>query len=227
MRAIAYYRVSTAKQGKSGLGLDSQQQSVREFCTQHSIELMSEHTEIETGKGHDALNSRPVLVTVLAQAKRLKATIIVAKLDRLGRDVHFITGLMAQKIPFVVTSIGMNATDFELHIRATLAQEEARLISERTKSALAQAKQRGTVLGNPINLTESGLKGNKTAIELADNFALNLANLIHPMVSDGTSYRQIAIRLNAMKIPTQRGKEWTPVQASNIIKRLNQITGCC
>lgn len=229
MQAICYYRVSTAKQGRSGLGLEAQQQSVREFCALHSINIVSEFTEIETGKGVDAIARRPVLAAALAQAKRQNATLIVAKLDRLGRNVHFLSGLMSHQVPFCVASIGLNPTDFELHIRATLAQEEARLISERTKSALQQAKLRGVVLGNKTNLRDAGVKGNESMREVADMFALKMAPIIESLATSGSSYRQIAIRLNAMGTTTQRGKEWTAVQVSNIVKRLqaNKRIGNC
>jgi DNA invertase Pin-like site-specific DNA recombinase len=146
---IAYLRVSTDRQGKSGLGLDAQREKVRRFVINEGLELAGEHVEVETGKGADALELRPKLRAALDQARKRKCQIVVAKLDRLSRNVHFITGLMEQRVPFVVAELGNSVPPFMLHIYAAVAQEERRMIGERTKAALAAAKARGVVLGNP------------------------------------------------------------------------------
>jgi DNA invertase Pin-like site-specific DNA recombinase len=119
--AIAYYRVSTQRQGRSGLGIEAQKAAVARFAQQEGIELIDEHTEVETGNGADALAHRPTLSMALAIAKKAKCPVIVAKLDRLSRDVHFISGLMAHRVPFVVAELGADADPFMLHLYAALA----------------------------------------------------------------------------------------------------------
>jgi DNA invertase Pin-like site-specific DNA recombinase len=146
-RAIGYIRVSTAKQGKSGLGLGAQQQVLQRFADAERIELVDVLVEVESAK-HDA-SKRPVLAQALARAKRGKLPIVVAKLDRLSRDVHYISGLilMQHRVPFIVADLGADTDPFMLHIYAALAEKERRLIGERTKAALQAAKARGVVLG--------------------------------------------------------------------------------
>ena len=109
IRTVAYIRVSTSTQGKSGLGIEAQREAIARFCDAEGYELEAEHVEVETGKGSDALDRRPQLAAALARAKRLKGPVIVAKLDRLSRDVHFISGLMAQRVPFIVAELGTGA----------------------------------------------------------------------------------------------------------------------
>jgi DNA invertase Pin-like site-specific DNA recombinase len=144
---IAYYRVSTQKQGRSGLGLEAQRTAVQAFAKAEGFEVTAEFTEVETGKGSDALDRRPQLKAALKTAKKAKCEVAVAKLDRLSRDVAFISGLMAQRVPFIVTTLGKNVDPFMLHIYAALAQQERAMISRRTKDALAAAKARGVKLG--------------------------------------------------------------------------------
>src|SRR6516225_529867 len=146
---IAYIRVSTDKQGKSGLGLEVQRDAIARFAANESLEVASEFIEVETGKGADALDKRPQLAAALRKAKQIKAPITVSKLDRLSRDVHFISGLMTNRVPFIVAALGKNVDPFMLHIYAALAENERSLISERTKNALAKAQEGGAVLGNP------------------------------------------------------------------------------
>lgn len=225
MQAIAYYRVSTSKQGSSGLGLEAQQERVRCFCQQEGIELAEEFTEVETGKGHDALDRRPVLAQTLKQAKKAKATVMVAKLDRLARDVHFISGLMTQKVPFISVEHGKDADPFMLHLYAALAEKERALISERTKAALASAKARGTKLGNRTNLKEAQAAGAESNKSQADKFAEQLRPTLEPMLSEGLSYRAIARRLNVLGVKTARGGSWQAAQISNLARRLNAEGG--
>ena len=144
---VAYYRVSSQKQGRSGLGLEAQRKAVAAFGSAEGFEIIAEYTEIETGKGADALDRRPELKAALKAAKKAKASVAVAKLDRLSRDVAFISGLMAQKVPFIVAALGRNVDLFVLHIYAALAQQEREMISRRTKEALQAAKARGVKLG--------------------------------------------------------------------------------
>ena len=145
--AIAYTRVSTKKQGESGLGLEAQQEALKRFAEAEGFRLIETFSEVETGKGADALDKRPQLAAAIAKAKEHAAPVIVAKLDRLSRDVHFISGLMAQKVPFIVTTLGANVDPFMLHIYAALAEKERTLISERTRAALAELKAKGKKLG--------------------------------------------------------------------------------
>lgn len=145
---IAYYRVSTERQGRSGLGLEAQRKAVEAFAQAEGFEIVAEYTEVETGKGSDALDKRPELSAALKAAKKVKCPVVVAKLDRLSRDVHFISGLMSRGVPFIVSQLGRNVDPFMLHIYAALAEKERKLISERTKAALAAAKERGVQLGN-------------------------------------------------------------------------------
>jgi DNA invertase Pin-like site-specific DNA recombinase len=144
---IAYYRVSTPRQGRSGLSLEAQRKAVTAYAASQKMTIADEFTEIETGKGADALERRPVFAQALRKAKKIKAPIVVAKLDRLSRDVAFISTLMARKVEFV-TADDPTKSPFMLHIKAAVAQEERRLISQRTREALAAAKSRGVALGN-------------------------------------------------------------------------------
>ena len=147
---ISYIRVSTARQGRSGLGLEAQREAIARFAEAEGFELAGEFVEVETGKGADALDRRPQLAAALAEAKHRKCAVAVAKLDRLSRDVHFISGLMAERVQFVVTELGADVDPFLLHLYAALAEKERRLISQRTKDALAAKKAQGKRLGNPV-----------------------------------------------------------------------------
>jgi DNA invertase Pin-like site-specific DNA recombinase len=146
---ITYIRVSTSKQGRSGLGIEAQRQVLRQFAKTEGLELIREFIEVETGKGSDAIDRRPQLKAALAAAKKLKCNVAVAKLDRLSRDVHFISGLMSHRVPFVVAELGADVDPFVLHLFAALAEKERSLISTRTRQALAAAKERGVILGSP------------------------------------------------------------------------------
>ena len=145
---VAYYRVSTKKQGESGLGLEAQRKAVAAFAAAEGFSIIAEFTEVETGKGTDALDRRPQLKAALKAAKQAKCEVAVAKLDRLSRDVAFIAGLMSQRVPFIVTALGRNVDPFTLHIYAALAEQERRMISQRTIAGLAAAKAKGRKLGS-------------------------------------------------------------------------------
>src|SRR5258708_5632630 len=140
---ISYIRVSTSQQGRSGLGIEAQRQTLRHFANAEGFDVAREFVEVETGKGGDALDRRPQLKAALAAARKLRCHVAVAKLDRLSRDVHFISGLMAHKVPFLVAELGSDVDPFVLHLFAALAEKERALISTRTRQALAPAKDRG------------------------------------------------------------------------------------
>src|SRR6187200_892855 len=146
---VAYYRVSTARQGRSGLGLEAQREAVSRFAAAERFEIAREFVEVETGKGADALDRRPQLASALTEARRRKCAVVVAKLDRLSRDVHFISGLMAERVRFIVTELGADVDPFILHLFAALAEKERAMIATRTRDALQRAKARGVKLGGP------------------------------------------------------------------------------
>ncbi len=219
-QVVAYFRVSTDKQGKSGLGLEAQREAVRRFVAAEGLELLGEHTEVETGKGADALDRRPVLRDALAQARKAKGAVVVAKLDRLSRDVAFISGLMAQRVPFIVAELGADADPFMLHIYAALAEKERSLIADRTRAALARKKAEGAALGNRTNLPDAQAKGAAANRELADTFAANVLPVVRQLQAAGiTTARAIATALNARGIRTARGGEWHNSTVRNLLAR--------
>lgn len=148
--AIAYIRVSTQKQGRSGLGLEAQQAQIAAFAAAEGFTIVKTVVEVETGKGSDALETRPQLAAALEAAAKIGGPVVVAKLDRLTRDVHFGSGLMARKVSFKVADLP-NADNFQLHLFLALAEKERELISVRTKAALAAARERGQKLGSPTD----------------------------------------------------------------------------
>lgn len=217
-RAVAYIRVSTAQQGKSGLGLEAQRAAIAKFAEAEDLELIAEFQEVETGKGADALNKRPQLAAALSDAKRNDCAVVVAKLDRLSRDVAFISALMAKRTPFIVAELGADVSPFMLHIYAAVAEQERAMISQRTKDALAAVKARGVKLGNPqIRKAQEAAAERRTAI--ADGFASNVLPIIREIQATGASMRKTAAALNARGIPTARGGTWAATQISDILKR--------
>jgi DNA invertase Pin-like site-specific DNA recombinase len=158
--AVAHYRVATQRQGRSGLGIEAQRAAVARFAEAEGMSILQEFTEVETGKGADALDRRPQLTIALALARQARCPVVVAKLDRLSRDVAFIAGLMVQRAPFIVAELGADADPFMLHLYAALAEKERRLISERTKPpsprARRQASNSGTRLTPPKLLPGAG-----------------------------------------------------------------------
>lgn len=219
---VAYFRVSTAEQGRSGLGLEAQRDAVRRFAAAEGFEVVAEFTDVETGKGADALERRPQLAAALAEARRHgKGTpVAVSKLDRLSRDVHFISGLMTQRVPFLVAELGADTDAFILHLYAALAEKERRLISDRTKAGLAAAKARGVRLGNP-RLAEVHAVYNARRAAGADTFAAFVAPAIREAQAAGAkSLRQIAAVLNSKGIVTARGGQWEAQQVANVLRRI-------
>src|SRR6187200_195686 len=183
--AVAYYRVSTRQQQRSGLGIEAQRATVARFADAENLRIIAEYVEAETGKGADALDRRPQLAAALAQAKAAKCCVLVSKLDRLSRDVAFVAGLMAQRVPFIVAELGRDADPFMLHLYAALAEKERRLISERTKAALAVRRATGARLGNPTNIREAGESGRTSLIKAADERARGLLSVLRTVRAEG------------------------------------------
>jgi len=222
VNAVAYYRVSTARQGRSGLGVEAQKAAVKRFAEAEGFDLIAEHVEVETGKGADALDRRPRLAAALAQARKAKCPVLVAKLDRLSRDVHFISGLMAHRVPFIVAELGADADPFMLHLYAALAEKERALISARTKAALAAKKASGAKLGNP-RAAEAAVKAQAANRAAADQFAANILPIIREIQSAGrTSLREIATSLNARGVRAARGGVWGSSSVRNVLVRASK-----
>ena len=214
---VSYLRVSTDRQGKSGLGLEAQRKAVAAFAASNGFELVAEFVEVATGKGADALDRRPQLAAALAAARKAKCAVVVAKLDRLSRDVAFVAGLMAQRVPFLVAELGEGVDPFVLHLYAALAEKERAMISARTKAALAGKVGTG-VLGNRTNLAEASAKGASANRDAARAFAENVRPVIEAIrVAGVTSNRGIAAELNARRVETVRGGTWSAVQVGRIL----------
>ena len=212
---VAYFRVSTDRQGMSGLGLDAQRQAVAQYIGDQ--ELVSEFTEVESGRN----NNREQLAHAMSLAKRTKSILVIAKLDRLARNVHFISGLLESGVPFVCADMP-EADRTWLQMSAVFAEWEARKISERTKSALQAAKARGVRLGCPIPTKGSAI-GNERIKARADAYASRIKPIIENIKAQGfTSLRSIASELTMRGIETPRGNtEWVASQVNNLIKRIN------
>jgi DNA invertase Pin-like site-specific DNA recombinase len=205
--AVAYIRVSTARQGRSGLGLEAQQAALAKFAEAEAFEILETFTETESG----ADDSRPELAAAIALAAKRKSPVLVAKLDRLSRDVAFIASLMKNRVPFIVTELGADTDPFLLHIYAALAEKERALISRRTKDALAAAKARGVKLGG---LRSGGIAKQRAAADFAETvrsvFEEN-ANL---------STHQLAELLNERGIKAAAGGKWFAAQVARVRERL-------
>lgn len=199
MKFIAYYRVSTQRQAASGLGLDAQRDAVARHA--RAGQLLAEFTETESGKRAD---NRPQLQAALAECRHAHAVLLIARLDRLSRNVAFIAALMESGVEFVACDMPQ-ASRLTIHILAAVAEHEREMISARTKAALAAAKAKGTVLGNP-RLAEAREKARDTHI--AHRPAAPIVGMIADWHSQGMSYREIARRLNALNVRPARGKAW-------------------
>jgi DNA invertase Pin-like site-specific DNA recombinase len=223
-RAVAYYRVSTKQQHRSGLGIGAQRATVARFAETEGLTIVAEYVEAETGKGADALDRRPQLTAALARARSAKCCVLVSKLDRLSRDVAFVSGLMSQRIPFIVAELGRDADPFMLHLYAALAEKERRLISERTKAALAIRKASGGRLGNPTNVREAGDIGRTSLIAAADDHARSMLSLLRALRNEGTvTIGAITRALNDRKIPTPRGSRWHVSSVANLLVRAQKL----
>ena len=218
---IAYFRVSTKRQGRSGLGLEAQREQVRNFLNGGDWSIVSEFVEVETGKRAD----RPEFAKALAASRLHRATLVIAKLDRLARNVHFVSSLMEAGVEFVAAD-NPHANRLMIHIMAAMAEHEAEMISTRTTQALAAAKKRGVKLGGNRGFMPNARmrKASAAALEkrTADRAAL-LAPTIEELRESGvTKLKAIAAALNERRIPTARGDgEWTATQVMRVLERLD------
>jgi DNA invertase Pin-like site-specific DNA recombinase len=220
---VAYLRVSTAEQGRSGLGLEAQRAAIIAFAEREGFDVVAEYVETMSGKGADALERRPQLAAALADAKRRRCSVAVSKLCRLSRDVAFIAGLMVNRTPFIVTELGPNVDPFTLHIYAALSEQERRLISERTKAALKAAKARGVELGSPV-LREVAAPINERRKREADELAALVGPMIAEIESTGAkSLRAIAAVLNERGVKSARGGLWSADTVNAIKHRLSRV----
>ena len=211
---VAYYRVSTQGQGQSGLGLDAQRTAVHAHVQQVGGNLVGEFTEVESG----ALNERTELNLALKQCRAQKTFLVIAKLDRLARSVHFISQLLNSGVEFVAADMPY-ANKLTIHIIAAVAEYEREVIAQRTKAALAAAKLRGVKLGNPC-AAEAARKGREIVRDEANDYARGLMPIFEGLRTKGvSSYSELARALAEHGIPTRRGGQWTAAGVSNIVKR--------
>jgi DNA invertase Pin-like site-specific DNA recombinase len=222
-KLVAYYRVSTKGQGDSGLGLEGQTAAVGAFAKGRGAEIIRAYTEVETGKRAD----RPELIKALAHARRSKATLVIAKLDRLSRNVAFMANLMESGVDFIACD-NPHANRLTIHILAAVAENEAKMISERTKAALTAYKARGGVLGaarpDGRRLTpDDGVKGRERSQAVRQANARDAVADLAPMMVElrgaGLSLRAIADRLNEEGHTTRRGAAWNPMQVGRVLDR--------
>ena len=211
--AVAYIRVSTQGQAKSGHGLAAQRDAIAAFAKAELFKLAATFEEHETGKGADALERRPKLAAAIKTARKLGGPVIVSKLDRLSRDVHFISGLMAHRVPFIVTELGGDVDPFILHLFAALAQKERALISQRTKAGLAAARRRGVKLGGWTKGSERSAKEAAAFAERMRPVMLELADL---------SAHAAASELNRRKVTSATGGQWYAATVIKLRERLNE-----
>jgi DNA invertase Pin-like site-specific DNA recombinase len=222
IKIIAYFRVSTRKQGDSGLGLEGQEAAVKTFAQQRGGKILGSYTEVESGK----IAERRELNKALAHARRSKAILVVAKLDRLARNVAFLSALMDSGVEFVACD-NPHANRLTIHILAAVAEDEAHRISERTKAALAAYKARGGKLGASRpecrTLTNEARKlgaqrSGAVAKDLAEKAYHDIEPLFAEFFDQGLSMRAIARKLNEMGHTTRRGKPWNHVQIGRIVR---------
>src|SRR5215203_1446892 len=217
-RFVSYLRVSTDRQGKSGLGLDAQRKAVEDFLNGGRWRLIAEFVEVESGKRDD----RPRLAEALALCRLHNAVLVIAKLDRLSRDAHFLLGLQKAGVRFVAADMP-EANEMVVGIMAVVAQAERKMISERTKAALAAAKARGKKLGTPGNLRNHDLgraKGRARKTEKARARAADLKPILADLRASGAaSLRAMAAGLNERGIPTAWGGTWSSVQVKRVLER--------
>ena len=216
VRFVTYRRVSTDEQGRSGLGLEAQKRDLELYLsTVERAEVLADHVEVASGGKGDS--SRPELAAALSTCRKTGATLLVAKLDRLSRNVAFVANLLEDKrVNFVVAALP-RASRFELHLYSALAEQEREFVSQRTKAALAAAKARGVKLGGARHhLADLNTTKRKQALATASR----VASVVVPLRKNGASLREVAKALNGAGVTTQRGCEWTAVQVKRVLERL-------
>lgn len=218
---IAYYRVSTDRQGRSGLGVEAQREAVTRYLNGGNWQLLEEFVEVESGKRDD---NRPQLAAALAACRKHKATLVIAKLDRLARNVAFIANLMDSKVEFVAVDLP-TANRLTLHIMAAFAEHEREMISARTRAALAIRKAQGVKMGNRTNLAEAQAKGAAAMKREADAFAANVLPVIDRIkkTTGVTSFNAIAKALNERGVKTAKGGTWAAATVRNIMLRAPRL----
>jgi DNA invertase Pin-like site-specific DNA recombinase len=222
MRFVSYIRVSTQRQGQSGLGIEAQRNAVRQYVTSVGGELVGEYLEVESGKKDD----RPQLINALKHARRIKATLLIAKIDRLARNVAFIANLLQGDVEVKACDMP-EANRLTWHILGAVAEHEREMISQRVRVALAAAKARGTKLGNPQGAKAFGSSykvGAEKARQAACQRASDLAPVVQEIMAQGyTSLRQIGFQLDLRDLPAPRGGKWGASQVRNLLR---QVSGC-
>lgn len=223
-KVVMYRRVSTREQGCSGLGLEAQMVAITGFCAREGLEIIGDYTDVASGKL--PIEARPGLAAAISAAKKAKCRIVVSKLDRLSRDVAFISGLMGSKVPFITVELGLDTDPFLLHIYAALSEKERQLISTRTRDALAVRKQQGVRLGNRTNLKEAQQKGHEAVKQAALAFAGRVLPTIKLLQNAGRSMAAVAAELNVMRVPTSRGVigGWTAKAVSRVLEKEVTLT---
>lgn len=211
---ISYLRVSTDRQGRTGLGLEAQRQAVAEYLNGGSWQLLAEHVEVESGKRGSS--SRPVLAEALAACKKHKATLVIARLDRLARNLHFISGLMQAGVDFVACDMP-SANRLTVQIMAAIAEDEGRRISERTRAALQAAKARGKLLGTHGRVL--GQQNRDRALE----HVRQIAPVVRGIRSAARSVREVTEALNAAGVPTAKGGKWHLASVHRLLQRLDHV----
>lgn len=214
--AIFYTRVSGSEQGKSGLGLEAQREALDKFASVEGFTVVDVFTEVASAKL--GLDDRTGLRDALAKAKKLKCSVIVSKLDRLSRDVAFISGLMARGVPFIVAELGADVSPFVLHLYAALGEQERKMIGTRTKDALAALKARGALLGNRTNLSEAQAKGQAANAAKAAAFNAQVLPKVRMLQAQGMTMAQIANEFNSDGKRTALGKQWHQSTISRLLK---------
>jgi DNA invertase Pin-like site-specific DNA recombinase len=216
---VAYYRVSTQQQGRSGLGLEAQRAAIEAYLNGGQWTLIAEFTEVETGKGSNALDKRPQLRAALELCRKRKATLVVAKLDRLARNVHFLSGLMESKVEFVAVDMP-DVNRLTVHVLAAVAEHEREMVSVRTRDALAAAKARGVKLGTAgrANLR----KVNDRRHAYAQAHADKLRDVLLGLGARGLAQRKMAEALNELRIPAPRGGAWHLPTVQRVLARIGR-----
>jgi DNA invertase Pin-like site-specific DNA recombinase len=217
-KAICLLRVSSKEQGNSGLGIERQRNNLENFCKFNKIEIIAEYEEVESGK-HRFVSDRPVLMDAIKHAMESNSILLVDSISRLSRDVGMISNLINEnRVRFVSAETGLDASSFEIYLRAVFAEEERRKISVRTKGALKAAKAKGVKLGNP-NLAEARETAFQSMKKNADAFAAKVVPYITTLRNQGCGFEKIAEKLNDMGVKTRRGGTWHGMTVKRVLAR--------